>query len=245
MRHTKRCGRRSPAHHRRARVAGCSAGGRAAADAASCAPSDGAGHPHLHLVDPRHRGRRRRSGTTRTPTSRSRSRPARTATAARTRTSSTSSRPATRPTSARSSTTRCPNFRVQDGLENLAACEASSQAEDQFVDWTWSQVDARRPTTRSTACRRTPARWRCSTAPTCSSRTASRSPRRGRSTSAAAEKIRAAGGYITNFSQSDINQFAGLAWQAGGRWFGNDGDAVDRRPDRRQDARRSPTTGRT
>jgi multiple sugar transport system substrate-binding protein len=36
-------------------------------------------------------------------------------------------------------------------------------------------------------------------------------------------KVRAAGGYITNFSQSDINQFAGLAWQAGGRWFSNDG----------------------
>jgi multiple sugar transport system substrate-binding protein len=40
---------------------------------------------------------------------------------------------------------------------------------------------------------------------------------------AAAEKVKAAGGYITNFSQSDINQFAGLAWQAGGRWFANDG----------------------
>jgi len=40
---------------------------------------------------------------------------------------------------------------------------------------------------------------------------------------AAAEKIRATGGYITNFSQSDINQFAGLVWQAGGTWFKNDG----------------------
>jgi multiple sugar transport system substrate-binding protein len=41
---------------------------------------------------------------------------------------------------------------------------------------------------------------------------------------AAAEKVKAAGGYITNFSQSDINQFAGLSWQAGGRWFANDGN---------------------
>jgi multiple sugar transport system substrate-binding protein len=39
----------------------------------------------------------------------------------------------------------------------------------------------------------------------------------------AAVKVKAAGGYITNFSQSDINQFAGLAWQAGGHWFTNDG----------------------
>ncbi len=40
----------------------------------------------------------------------------------------------------------------------------------------------------------------------------------------AAKKIRALGGYITNFSQSDINQFAGFVWQAGGQWFGNDAD---------------------
>ena len=39
----------------------------------------------------------------------------------------------------------------------------------------------------------------------------------------AAEQVRATGSYITNFSQSDINQFAGLVWQAGGTWFGNDG----------------------
>ena len=40
----------------------------------------------------------------------------------------------------------------------------------------------------------------------------------------AAEQIRALGGYITNFSQSDINQFAGFVWQADGEWFANDGD---------------------
>ena len=33
-----------------------------------------------------------------------------------------------------------PNFRVQDGLENIAACEGILEAEDQFVGWTWSQV---------------------------------------------------------------------------------------------------------
>lgn len=40
----------------------------------------------------------------------------------------------------------------------------------------------------------------------------------------AAKKIRALGGYITNFSQTDINQFAGFVWQAGGQWFSNSGD---------------------
>jgi multiple sugar transport system substrate-binding protein len=44
---------------------------------------------------------------------------------------------------------------------------------------------------------------------------------------AAAEQVRAAGGYITNFSQSDINAFAGLVWQAGGQWFVNDGSEWD------------------
>ena len=39
----------------------------------------------------------------------------------------------------------------------------------------------------------------------------------------AAVKVRAAGGYITNFSQSDINQFASFVWQADGSWFQNDG----------------------
>lgn len=38
----------------------------------------------------------------------------------------------------------------------------------------------------------------------------------------AAVKIRDLGGYITNFSQSDINQFAGFAWQDGAQWFSSD-----------------------
>lgn len=33
-----------------------------------------------------------------------------------------------------------PNFRVQGGLENLAACEGILDASDDFVEWTWSQV---------------------------------------------------------------------------------------------------------
>ncbi|MBN9211673.1 MAG: sugar ABC transporter substrate-binding protein [Microbacterium sp. 71-36] len=117
-----------------------------------------------------------------------------------------------------------PNFRVQDGLANLGACEDVVKAKDQFVDWTWKQVtlgtenevygvpqDAgpmalfyRKDLFEQNGIA-IPTTWD--------------------EYREAAKKIRALGGYITNFSQSDINQFAGFVWQAGGQWFSNDGDA--------------------
>lgn len=117
-----------------------------------------------------------------------------------------------------------PNFRVQDGLANLGACEDVVAAKDQFVDWTWKQVtlgtdnevygvpqDAgpmalfyRKDLFEQNGIA-IPTTWD--------------------EYREAAKKIRALGGYITNFSQSDINQFAGFVWQAGGQWFSNDGDA--------------------
>jgi multiple sugar transport system substrate-binding protein len=117
-----------------------------------------------------------------------------------------------------------PNFRVQDGLENLAACEDVVAASDDFLDWTWGQVTLgsedevygipqdQGPMAlfyRSDLFEENgievPTTWE--------------------EYRAAAEEIRALGGYITNFSQTDINQFAGFVWQAGGQWFQNDGDA--------------------
>lgn len=116
-----------------------------------------------------------------------------------------------------------PNFRVQDGLEDLAACEEIVAAEDQFVDWTWGQVTLGTDDEvygvpqdsgpmalfyRSDLFEQNgiavPTTWE--------------------EYRAAAEQIRALGGYITNFSQSDINQFAGFVWQGGGEWFTNDGE---------------------
>jgi multiple sugar transport system substrate-binding protein len=115
-----------------------------------------------------------------------------------------------------------PSFRVQDGLTNLAECDIVKQAQSQFVDWTWNQVsfgesgaayaipqDAGpmalfyRKDLFDKAGLKAPATWQ--------------------EYADDAVKIKALGGYITNFSQSDINQFAGFAWQAGAHWFTNDG----------------------
>ena len=115
-----------------------------------------------------------------------------------------------------------PNFRVQDGLENIAACAGVADASSTFIDWTWSQVTFGeensvyavpqdigpealyyRADLFEAAGIPVPTTWE--------------------EYATAAEAIRAEGGYITNFSQSDINAFAGLVWQNGGQWFENDG----------------------
>ncbi|MEV0902649.1 extracellular solute-binding protein [Actinoplanes sp. NPDC049802] len=115
-----------------------------------------------------------------------------------------------------------PSFRVQDGLANLADCSEVTAAKDKFVDWTWGQVTFGEQNSvygipqdagpMAMFYRKDLFEKNGIPIPTTWDEYA-----------AAAEKVKAAGGYITNFSQSDINQFAGLAWQAGGRWFANDG----------------------
>ena len=119
-----------------------------------------------------------------------------------------------------------PNFRVQDGLENIAACEGVSDAKDQFVDWTWGQVtfgeeDAvyavpqdsgpmamfYRADLFEAAGIEVPTTWE--------------------EYAAAAEQIKAEGSYITNFPRGDVNWFAGNVWQAGGQWFSSDDEGWD------------------
>lgn len=113
-----------------------------------------------------------------------------------------------------------PNFLVQDGLEDISACEDLVAAEDQFVDWAWGQVTLGTEGVygvpqdigpmalfyRSDLFEQNdipiPTTWD--------------------EYREAAVQIRALGGYITNFSQSDINQFAGFAWQDGAQWFSSD-----------------------
>ncbi|MDE0547595.1 ABC transporter substrate-binding protein [Microbacterium sp. C7(2022)] len=115
------------------------------------------------------------------------------------------------------------SFRVQDGLEDLAACEDVVAAESEFIPWTWGQVtlgseDAVYGIPQDSGPMalfyradlfeengiEIPTTWE--------------------EYKEAAVKVRDAGGYITNFSTADINQFAGFVWQANGDWFTNDGD---------------------
>ena len=119
-----------------------------------------------------------------------------------------------------------PNFRVQDGLENIAACEGVLDSKDQFIDWTWNQVtfgedDAVYAVPQDTGPMALYYRadlFEAAGIPV---------PTTWDEYAAAAVTIREQGGYITNFPQNDVNWFAGLVWQAGGQWFANDGDAWD------------------
>ena len=115
-----------------------------------------------------------------------------------------------------------PNFRVQDGLVNIADCAGITDAQSQFIDWTWSQVTfgednavyAIPQDTGPEALYYRADLFEQAGIPV---------PTTWDEYAAAAATIREKGGYITNFSQSDINAFAGLVWQAGGQWFENDG----------------------
>ncbi|MCY1139386.1 extracellular solute-binding protein [Actinoplanes sp. Pm04-4] len=115
-----------------------------------------------------------------------------------------------------------PSFRVQDGLFDVAGCDIVAKAKDQFIPWTWNQVSFGDEKSA----------WGIpqDSGPMALFYRADlfeknniAIPKTWDEYAAAAEKVKAAGGYITNFSQSDINQFAGFTWQAGGRWFANDG----------------------
>ena len=119
-----------------------------------------------------------------------------------------------------------PNFRVQDGLTNLASCGIVTDAQDKFIDWTWNQVtfgedDAVYAVPQDTGPMAMYYRadlFEAAGIPV---------PTTWDEYAAAAAKIREQGGYITNFPQNDVNWFAGLVWQKDGSWFTNDGDAWD------------------
>ena len=116
-----------------------------------------------------------------------------------------------------------PNFRVQDGLTDIGGCEGVMESQEKFVDWTWSQVQLG----EENAVYAIPQ----DTGPMAMfyredlfTEAGIEVPTTWEEYAAAAEQVRENDGYITNFSTSDINQFAGFVWQAGGSWFGNEGD---------------------
>jgi multiple sugar transport system substrate-binding protein len=116
-----------------------------------------------------------------------------------------------------------PGFRVQDGLTDLGGCDIVAQSKDQFVDWTWNQVSFGEQG-HAFGVPQDAGPMALFYRADLFEQHGIAVPKTWDEYAAAAEKVKAAGGYITNFSQSDVNQFAGLAWQAGGRWFANDGN---------------------
>ena len=116
-----------------------------------------------------------------------------------------------------------PNFRVQDGLENIADCGDILAAGDQFVDWTWSQVTfgednavyAIPQDSGPIAMYYRADLFEAAGIPV---------PTTWAEYADAAAKIKELGSYITNFPKTDVNWFAGMVWQAGGQWFSNDGN---------------------
>jgi len=115
-----------------------------------------------------------------------------------------------------------PNFRVQDGLVDIAACKPVADAKNDFVDWTWNQVTfgednavyAVPQDTGPIAMFYRKDLFEAAGIPV---------PTTWAEYAKDAELIKAKGAYITNFPKTDVNWFAGMVWQAGGGWFKNDG----------------------
>lgn len=115
-----------------------------------------------------------------------------------------------------------PNFRVQDGLMDLAGCAGVLDSKNKFVDWTWGQVNFGEAD-HVYAIPQDSGPMAMFYRADLFKENGIAIPTTWAEYKAAAIEIRKTGGYITNFSQGDINQFAGLVWQAGGSWFQNDG----------------------
>jgi len=115
-----------------------------------------------------------------------------------------------------------PSFRVQDGLTDLGGCSDVTAAKDQFVDWTWNQVSFGEQG-HVYAIPQDAGPMALFYRKDLFDKNHIAVPTTWQEYADAAVKVKAAGGSITNFSNSDINQFAGLAWQAGAHWFANDG----------------------
>jgi multiple sugar transport system substrate-binding protein len=132
------------------------------------------------------------------------------------------------------------SFRLKDGLRDISSCPGVQQAEGQFVDWTWSQVDF--------GAHGKDGVWAVpqDTGPMALfyrkdifDQLGLAAPTTWQEYEAAARTLKAAGKgqYITHFSQTDPNWFTGLLWQNKAGMFQRDGDTwkvtVDR-PESRQ-----------
>jgi multiple sugar transport system substrate-binding protein len=115
-----------------------------------------------------------------------------------------------------------PAFRVQDGLSNIGACPGVAEAKSKFLDWTWQQTSFG----ESGAAYAIPQDIgpmalyyrkdlfeKAGIVP----------PKTWDEYYSAAQKIKAAGGHVTNLDPSAGSFLAAMTWQAGGSWFALDG----------------------
>ncbi|MFG3197348.1 ABC transporter substrate-binding protein [Streptomyces sp. NPDC048208] len=130
------------------------------------------------------------------------------------------------------------SFRLKGGLKNIESCPKVAQAQDKFVDWTWSQVDFGAGGKDGV--------WAIpqDTGPMALyyrkdvfDELHLKAPTTWAEYEADARVLKKAGKYITHFSQTDPNWFTGLLWQNEATMFEREGDAwkvtVDR-PESRQ-----------
>jgi multiple sugar transport system substrate-binding protein len=118
-----------------------------------------------------------------------------------------------------------PSFRLQDALTDVAPCGVAQQ-KDQFVDWTYNQVSFGEPNA-AYAVPQDAGPMAFYYRKDLFAKYGIEVPKTWEEFRAAAKKVhdQDSSVYMTHFPQRDTNWFAGLAWQAGAKWFGLEGDA--------------------
>jgi multiple sugar transport system substrate-binding protein len=116
-----------------------------------------------------------------------------------------------------------PAFRLQGGLVNVGSCPGVAEAKSTFLDWTWSQVSFGEPG----AVYAIPQ----DTGPTAMfyrrdlfAKANLQPPRTWDEYYTTAQKIKPAGGFVTNLDPTGGSFLAAMTWQAGGSWFKATGD---------------------
>jgi multiple sugar transport system substrate-binding protein len=111
-----------------------------------------------------------------------------------------------------------PAFRVQDGLANIATCAGVSAAKADFSSGLWNQVTFG-SSSSVYAIPQDSGPEALYYRKDLFAKAGIAVPKTWDEYAADAAKIKALGGYITNFPKGDVNAFAGLVSQAGGQWF--------------------------
>ncbi|GAA2399491.1 extracellular solute-binding protein [Actinomadura vinacea] len=113
-----------------------------------------------------------------------------------------------------------PGFLLAGGLEDLSRHDAA-QYQNRFVDWQWQQgVFGGKPYVIPQASGPMAMFYRKDLF----DKWGIEPPKTWADYEKAAQEVRKRGAYISTFSPKSSGWFAGLAWQAGGQWFGTQGD---------------------